>query len=451
MEVMSNKIQNPLNDQNTLIKVFESYSKSTKGRSFYNELLHTTRGVDINDEKSFNKFYVFMFNNWRNRILHYGQVKFVDLFPHNNFPRLIEYLKFIPEPKTKEDVDKIMRGKFISDNGNPYKEKDIFDLKVTRWDSNNKGKWYSCASGDIFDYKNKYMKEEHILFVNVNQEQIYNFASVFVNMCDEKELPYDFKLNLAGQRDDGFQIYTDSEHLIDFINIVEEIKEKYPYFIDMNKEVPLLTGKISDGLSYGSNITDKENLSYEDYFTFRCNIIAQAINSTTVDYIRKNKNRKLNYHNMELPLYEFLALKAKDNYIEKLKKDYIEIATMKSEREAKKEIGYSFDELSSVTFSANVYSNMMMSLDDNLDAIRISNGEFEKRDIKSPIYLLDVLKELSPYLYKMDKEYKEDFDYTVRYESANNKIDSFNFSISSNASELDAMIYKSKEEIGMYR
>ena len=124
---------------------------------------------------------------------------------------------------------------------------------------------------------------------------------------------------------------------------------------------------------------------------------------------------------------------------------------MKSEKEAKKEIGYSFDELSSVTFSANVYSNMMMSLDDNLDTIRMSNGEFEKRDIKSPIYLLDVLKELSPYLYKMDKEYKEDFDYTVRYESANNKIDSFNFSISSNASELDTMIYKPKEEIGMYR
>ncbi len=450
MEVMSDKIQNPLKDENTLLKVFESYSKSTKGRSFYNELLHTIRGVDINDEESFNKFYVFMFKNWRNRILHYGQVKFVDMFPHNNYPRLIEYLKFIPEPKTKEEVDTIMKGKFISDNGNPYKDKDIFDLKVSRWDSDSRGKWYSCASGDVFDYRNKYMKKEHILFVNVNQEQIYNFASIFVSMCDEERLPYDFKLNLVGQRDDGFQIYTDSEHLIDFINIVEEIKEKYPYFINTNKEIPLLTGKISDGLSYGTYNPKKEDI-YEDFFTLRCSVIAKAINSTTVDYIRKNKNRKLDYHNMQMPLYEYLALKAKDNYIEKLKKDYIEISTMKSESEAIKEIGYSFDELSSITFSANTYSNMMMSLDDNLDSIRMSNGEFKSDDVKSPVFLLDVLKELSPYLYKMDKEYKEDFDYLIRYESTKCSIDRFNFSISSNASELDTMIYKSKEEIGIYR
>ena len=52
------------------------------------------------------------------------------------------------------------------------------------------------------------MDKEHILFVNISENQIYNFAKVFVEKCDEKKLPYDFKFALVEQRDDGFQIYT---------------------------------------------------------------------------------------------------------------------------------------------------------------------------------------------------------------------------------------------------
>ena len=165
------------------------------------------------------------------------------------------------------------------------------------------------------------MDKEHILFVNISENQIYNFAKVFVEKCDEKKLPYDFKFALVEQRDDGFQIYTDSEHLVDFINIVEEIKEKYPTLINVNKDTPLLTGEISKGLSYGTYNKEHGELSYQDYFQLRCNIVASSINSTIVDYIRKNKNRSLEYHGMKMPLYEYLALKAKDKYIENLKSE----------------------------------------------------------------------------------------------------------------------------------
>lgn len=451
MELMCHKIQNPLNDDNTLMKVFESYSKSTNGRSFYNELLNVSRDKEINNEDSFNKFYVFMYNNWKDRLIHYGKEKIAGIFPHNNITGLIEYLKWAPNPQTKEDVDKIMIGKYSKITENPYKSRENFELSAFRWDRDSKGKWYSCISEDVFNYKNKHMDENHILFVNVDKNQIYNFAMTFVKICDQEQLPYNFKFILAGHRDDEFQIYADSKHLIKYINIIEQIKEKYPYLININNDVPLLTGKISDGLSYGTNNQIKDGLPYQDYFQLRCNLISTCINSTTVDYIRKNKNRKLDYHGMNMSLYEFLALKAKDNYIEKMREKFVLLTTKTNEKEASNELGFTHDELLNVTFSANVYSKMMMNLDKNLDIIAKSNGEFKSEEIDSPRYLMDILKELSQYLYQMDKNYRENFINKVNIVSTNNSIDRFNFSISSNASDLENMIYESISERGMYR
>lgn len=451
MELMCHKIQNPLNDDNTLMKVFESYSKSTNGRSFYDELLNVSRDKEINNEDSFNKFYVFMYNNWKDRLIHYGKEKIAGIFPHNNITGLIEYLKWAPNPQTKEDVDRIMIGKYSKITENPYKSRENFELSAFRWDRDSKGKWYSCISEDVFNYKNKHMDENHILFVNVDKNQIYNFAMTFVKICDQEQLPYNFKFILAGHRDDEFQIYADSKHLIKYINIIEQIKEKYPYLININNDVPLLTGKISDGLSYGTNNQIKDGLPYQDYFQLRCNLISTCINSTTVDYIRKNKNRKLDYHGMNLSLYEFLALKAKDNYIEKMREKFVLLTTKTNEKEASNELGFTHDELLNVTFSANVYSKMMMNLDKNLDIIAKSNGEFKSEEIDSPRYLMDILKELSQYLYQMDKNYRENFINKVNIVSTNNSIDRFNFSISSNASDLENMIYESISERGMYR
>lgn len=450
MELLYSKIQNPLEDESAMYKVFLSYSKSTNGRHFYNELLNIRRGTEINNEKEFNKFYVFMYLNWRDRMIHYGKEKFVSIFPNGNFTDLISYLKFTPIPVSKEQVDEIMRGKYVSSKGNDYFNYRM--INCNRWDRESKNsKWYSCVSADVFSYKYKFMDREHILFVNVSENQTYNFAKMFVDMCDEEKLPYDFKFILAGSRDDGFQIYTDSEHLVDFINIVEAIKEKYPSLIDKNKDMPLLTGKFSDGLSYGTYDKQEKDLPYQDYFQLRSNIIALSINSATVDYIRKNKNRNLEYHGMKMPLYEYLALKAKDKYIENLKTKYIKLAATTSDEEASTSLGYTLEKLSSITYTANVYSIMMRLLDKNLDIIKRSNGEFKGDNIESPKYLCEILKELSIYLYQMDHNYRQAFKDDIYYESINNSINRFNFSISACAKDIEDIMYKTKDEMGINR
>ena len=47
MELLYSKIQNPLEDESAMYKVFLSYSKSTNGRHFYNELLNIKRGTEM--------------------------------------------------------------------------------------------------------------------------------------------------------------------------------------------------------------------------------------------------------------------------------------------------------------------------------------------------------------------------------------------------------------------
>ena len=83
--------------------------------------------------------------------------------------------------------------------------------------------------------------------------------------------------------------------------------------------------------------------------------------------------------------------------------------------------------------------------------VSCDDDEFKDDDIESPLYICDVLKALSPYIYQIDKNYRQEFKDHMYYESLNNLINRFNFSISSDASGIENIMYKTNDEIGMYR
>lgn len=447
MESMYYKIQNPLEDPNIMMKVFESYSKSTDGRSFYDELLNIKQKNEIYKKDDFERFFVYMFYSWRDRLIDYSNSR----NGNPGFSRLIYYLEHCGYLRTKSEVDRFLRGNKVEKSANPYRDVDVFNLSSLRWDSKSENrKWYSCNGVSANDVLNNM---EHILFVNVKRDKMYEFAQKFVEVCDKKNTPYNFKFMNYDERDDFFQIFSDSEHLNKFINIIQRIRNYNPDLFDFEKELPLLSGKIDTCISYGSVEIDDTGLPNLDYFQSRTNIIATAINKSTVDYIKEHKKRKLDYHGMELPLYEFLALRAKDKYINALTKKYIEISEKDGEKQAKKIIGYSFEEIKSIPFSANVYTLMMKNMEKNLIAIGKSKGEFKSLEINinSPVYLCDVLKELSPYLYQMDKNYRLEFNGFLYAESFNSKYEPFNFAVSQNSKDIRTLVYTDKNERGIFR
>ena len=137
------------------------------------------------------------------------------------------------------------------------------------------------------------------------------------------------------------------------------------------------------------------------------------------------------------------------NEFQKQKKNLIAIG----EKQAKKIIGYSFEEIKSIPFSANVYTLMMKNMEKNLIAIGKSKGEFKSLEINinSPEYLCDVLKELSPYLYQMDKNYRLEFNGFLYAESFNSKYEPFNFAVSQNSKDIRTLVYTDKNERGIFR
>ena len=161
MESMYYKIQNPLEDPNIMMKVFESYSKYTDGRSFYDELLNIKQKNEIYKKDDFERFFVYMFYSWRDRLIDYSNSR----NGNPGFSRLIYYLEHCGYLRTKSEVDRFLRGNKVEKSANPYRDVDVFNLSSLRWDSNSENrKWYSCYGVSANDVLNNM---EYILFVNV--------------------------------------------------------------------------------------------------------------------------------------------------------------------------------------------------------------------------------------------------------------------------------------------
>lgn len=413
------EIQNPLEDPETIRRVFESYSKSINGRSFYDELINRKKNERTSNDNELNKFNIFMHNNWGNRLVKYDR-------------SLI---------KSKKEY-------LILDNKSILPS--YIDLK---WDNKYmRSKWTGGLSADSYINSSRKMTPKHTLYINVNKQYIYKFAQLFVEYCDLRNLPFDFKLMELESRDDCFQIFTNDKYIVDFIELVEGLRLMYPYLI--NSETPLLTGKISDGIGYGSLNESTEDFRTQDFYETRANLFATAINETTVDYIKSHKDRKLEYHSMSLPFYDYLSIVTSHKYIESLKKSFIQYSSYHNEKEAEKYFGFKYEEIGSTTFQANIYNKIRMSLDETLDKIKNSNGEFKERHLQgkveySPVYLCDTLKTLSPFLFSMDEKYRNDFSYNLSKICETLNLDKNNISISNTRQQdLKELFFVDKYNIG---
>lgn len=131
---------------------------------------------------------------------------------------------------------------------------------------------------------------EHVLYLSLDKtEDILTLASLFEKKCKEKNIPYKFKINT--ELEDviiPFIIYSDIEHLLEYVNILKEIEKENPTLL-MNS-VPMLTGRIDDFIGY-ANVNEFSALSY---FKERANLIDRVVDKSLLDYFKQNKDVVLN-------------------------------------------------------------------------------------------------------------------------------------------------------------
>lgn len=215
-------IQNPLDEPETMKKLLKAYADSSKGLSgLYGKLTKTvekqyTRGQYYTKDADY--FYAMMFNKWKNSILNMIKERFIELRQQGSFGNdlvtLRNYLKGIPDVKTKKEADSIFYGN--------YENKTLVGaMEKYKWTAfGEESGWVHVCSRYVTAKSDKVPKVAHRLYLNTESIDTYKMISRFVEKCDEHKLPYYFKFDQYADRDDTIVIYSDMENLTNYIQIL---------------------------------------------------------------------------------------------------------------------------------------------------------------------------------------------------------------------------------------
>jgi len=138
------QVENPLSNLDTIRKIIDVYANKDKGMGgFYGRLVRASQKnnsgrYNVNDA---DKFYASMFNMWKKSIVSMTKEEFLAQRSFgNDFVRMRNYLKGVPDVKTAQEVDDIIWAN---------REDKILEraLEKYRWDSfgENSGWVHVCS------------------------------------------------------------------------------------------------------------------------------------------------------------------------------------------------------------------------------------------------------------------------------------------------------------------
>ena len=326
MELMElyNKIQNPLEDPKVIEKLINAYANSSKGiGGFYRQLTKTvekqhTRGQFYKDDADY--FYSMMFNKWKNSIVALKNEQFIELYKNGSygqdFIKMREFLRTVPDVKTKSEADDVFFKK--------YNDKDLEDaVEKYRWTALGDGNpWVHVCSRYVTAKQDEYPNVEHRLYLDTESLDTYKMIILFVQKCDEYHLPYYFKFDEYANRDDTIVIYSSTENLIKYIELLQEIKNEHPDLISRTKEPPLLTGKIDNWIGYGSEPSKTPDGKTHSFNEIRSKVIESAIDKITKNWITNHRTMQVIFQNKKMSFQDYIAMKSMKVLVKTLEDDF---------------------------------------------------------------------------------------------------------------------------------
>lgn len=382
------KINNPIDDPIVIDKLINAYANSFGGiGGFYSKL---TKTVSKNYNKGqyyeadSDKFYSMLFNKWKNSIVSITKDEFVELYKKGSygkdFIKMRNYLMTVPDVSTKAEANNVFFG-------NKNDKELAAALDKYRWSSLGAGSgWIHVCSRDLTAKKDSSPKIEHRLYIDTESLDTYKIITYFIEKCDKYHLPYYFKFDQYGNRDDTIVIYASSELLNDYIDILQEIKREHSELISRVKEPPLLTGRIDEWIGYGSEpkkAPDGKNRSFNDV---RSKLIEPIIEASTKKWVKDHINMQLTYRGQQIRFKNYLAIKAVEALIENLEKRYYNYD--KSEKEkaqlnnssynpqnVSNKLGFTLQDLKSSSFKENMYNVLMANFDSLLSSALYESDE----------------------------------------------------------------------------
>ena len=302
------KIENPLNDDEVVRKLIESFSDELGTKSYYNKLVQVNykekKYKEINMEDK-DRLVSQIFNDWKKDLT--LNIKDDEIKKYNKeFPPLREFLKNIPYVKSAKEFFKI-NGKVDADE-----QLETIYSKYTPFSHGES--WTYISHNSINPSKYKKIIVDHRLYLNTENIDTYKVMELFRNKCKERELDYHFKFSDRGDRDDTIVIYSDDRKLSKYLEILEEIKKEEPEIVKRAQTPPMLTGKIDGWIGYGSEPSlDENGKNTKSFNSSRSGIIQNAISKETIKWLRENKELTKE----DLGLNEYLTKQISDDIKDK--------------------------------------------------------------------------------------------------------------------------------------
>ena len=288
MELYSS-IRNPLEDDNVIKKLIKAYGNSpfVFGGLYGNITnLEEEKSNFIVNKKDADVFYSMMFNKWKNSIVSMTKDEFDELYRRGSFgldfKKMRKYLKSIPDVSTMEEADEIFSGSNV--DAELKKALDKY-----KWSSLGEySGWVHVCSRYLTAKKDEYPNVEHRLYLNIERSDLYKFITLFSQKCDEHHLPYYYKFDEFAGRDDTIVVYSSTENLLNYIEILEEIKKDNPDLVSRMKKPPILTGRIDDFIGYGSEPLKTSDGKLQSFNGVRSKIIEDVLSKLFRKYVGDN-------------------------------------------------------------------------------------------------------------------------------------------------------------------
>lgn len=437
-----NEIQNPINNDDTLKKIIETYAKcEEKHRDFYTSIMQGTDKEHIDQWFQSDEDYLFavLFNTWKENITKITPIKFQKLYGHKgefydkDFRELQNYLEGISDISTKEEFDQIMHKK----HGNELLDKAIKKYTLEVKQGSLFDKWHYIDSAKLAEKTTSPVI--HRLYINTDSVLTRPLLADMFAEFQNREMEYSLKYSEAGGRDDTIVIYANDENLQDYIEIlrdkyekIQQIRSNKPGYAEIYNiyAPPLMTGVIDGWIGYGTEPGKDENGNNTSYNKVREKLMKEAISKATYEWFYENKDKELAIKDGKIEVSQIVSLAIAEAYLNKAKRI---LPTSNSVYSSRPEI------LDDRKLKKNLIQNVQSNISDELLDIKDENNNenkiidiefgndtnisFDREEVKN------VLNRLSVQILNWDSRFLDEVRNKVKELSPKYKIDEKSFCI----------------------
>lgn len=295
------RIENPINNRtkwNNLIKI---YSTSFNYENFYSQVSNnnTKEILNINNEDK-ESFYLYMWSKWTNRLLSLKDDEIHDFIEKKEFE--YDIYDVINRISTLDKIDSYLGllEMLTSPHINRYFSYFLDDF-------NHKILLYSD-----FSIKND-PKYNTVLSINIDSMNLYKILKLYIDKCDELDLPYYVKYNEYGERI-TIEIYSTINKTAQNYKIIDEIIKDNNLSFYSNFDI------LAGNIGYSITIKNKDYYTSYQYAKERSLILFKSFDSVIYEYILNHLDLKISYKDQKLDIIDYIST----NVMEKIVKDLVD-------------------------------------------------------------------------------------------------------------------------------